>query len=71
VTVAQKMTRTELKRKAQEALMQGIANQLGYYDPNDFGEDFTEEQKDELHAVMKREADRVARLFGYEKAWSS
>jgi hypothetical protein len=66
-----KRTRTELKRLAQEALMQGIANQLGYYDPNDFGDEMTDEERDELRQVMQREADRVARLFGYESAWSN
>lgn len=66
-----KLTRTQLKEHAREALMTGIANQLGYYDPSDYGHEFTEEQKDELHQVMKREADRVARLLGYEEAWSN
>lgn len=69
--MADKLTRTQLKEHARKALMTGIANQLGYYDPNDYGHEFTEEQKDELHQVMKREADRVARLLGYEEAWAN
>lgn len=66
-----KRTRTEMKRMAQEALMQGIANQIGYYDPNDYAEEMTQAEKDELREVMQREADRVARLFGFDKAWSN
>lgn len=66
-----KLTRTQLKEHAREALMTGIANQLGYYDPNDYGYEYTEEQKGELRAAMGREADRVARLLGFEKAWSN
>lgn len=64
------MKRTEIKHKAQDALMQGIANQLGYYDPADFGENLSESEREELRAEMKRQADRVAKLFGYEEAWS-
>lgn len=66
-----KRTRTELKLQAQEVIMQGIANQLGYYDPNDYGDEWTEADRDELRVVMQREADRVARLFGYDNAWSN
>ena len=69
--MAAKKTRTELKNMAQDAIMQGIANTLGYWNPNDYGEDMTEEQRDELRQVMQREADRVARLLGYESAWSN
>lgn len=66
-----RLTRTELKHKAQDALMQGIANQLGYYDPNDYGDEMTNGELAEFRAVMKREADRVAKLFGFDGAWSN
>lgn len=66
-----KLTRTQLKEHAQNALMQGIANQLGYYNPDDYGNDVPADQKDELRQVMQREADRIARMFGFEKAWSN
>ena len=66
-----KLTRTQLKEHAQEVLMQGIANQLGYYDPGDDAREIPREQREEFRAVMQREADRAARLFGYEKAWSN
>ncbi|MFE5092100.1 hypothetical protein ACFRCI_17345 [Streptomyces sp. NPDC056638] len=69
--MTKKLSRTELKEKAQEVLMHGIAKQLGYFDPNDYAEAIPASQHEELHEVMRREADRVARLFGYEKAWSN
>lgn len=33
-------------------------------------ETLTPEEKEEFHAILQREADRVARLFGYEGAWT-
>ncbi|MGW4446433.1 hypothetical protein [Streptomyces sp. NPDC004682] len=67
----ERLSRTQLKEIAQEALMQGVGNQLGYWNPDDYATPIPEDQRDELRAVMQREADRVARLFGYEKAWSN
>ncbi|MYX26067.1 hypothetical protein GTY75_05185 [Streptomyces sp. SID8381] len=69
--MSEKLSRTKLKEIAQDALMQGIGNQLGYWKPEDYDEPIPENQRDELREVMQREADRVARLFGYEKAWSN
>lgn len=67
-----KRTRTELKEAARDALMQGIANQLGYYDPNDYDDvTWSEAEKGELREVMQREADRVAKLLGFDSAWSN
>jgi hypothetical protein len=66
-----KLNRAQLKEHAQEVLMQGIGNQLGYYNPDDDAREIPQSQRDEFHAVMQREADRVAKLFGYEKAWSN
>lgn len=66
-----KLSRTQLKEQAQEVLMHGIGNQLGYYDPDDDNREIPQEQREEFRAVMQREADRVAKLFGYEKAWAN
>lgn len=66
-----KLNRTQLKQHAQEVIMHGVANQLGYYNPDDDAREIPQNQRDEFRAVMQREADRVARLLGYEKAWSS
>jgi len=68
------MTRTEMKLDVQHSLMQGIANVLGYFAENraPIGwNDWSEEQQNEYRAVMQREADRVAKLFGFESAWSN
>lgn len=66
-----KLTRTQLKGHAQEVLMHGIGNQLGYYDPDDDARPIPADQREEFRAVMQREADRVAHLLGFEKAWSN
>ncbi|MEW1547550.1 hypothetical protein [Streptomyces tsukubensis] len=68
------LSRRAMKAAAQESLMHGIANAIGYftemYVPQGWS-DWTEEQRDEYRTIMQREADRVARLFGFEKAWSN
>ena len=54
------LSKTELKHIAQNQIMHGIANVLGYWDPDDDDAGIPEAQ---------REANRVAKLLGYEKAW--
>jgi hypothetical protein len=66
-----KLNRTQLKVHAQEVLMHGIGNMLGYYDPSDDARPIPDDQRDEFKAIMRREADRVARLLGFEEAWSN
>jgi hypothetical protein len=66
-----KLNRTQLKEHAREVLMHGIGNQLGYYNPDDDAREIPQDQREEFRAVMQREADRVARLFGYEEAWAN
>ncbi|TQF03915.1 hypothetical protein E6W39_18860 [Kitasatospora acidiphila] len=66
-----KKTRTELKTMAQDALMHGIANVLGYWEPKDEVIELTDAEREELREIMQREADRIAKIFGYEKAWSN
>lgn len=65
-------SRREQKEKAREMLMCGMANVLGYWaesGPNVATElGLTDE---EFRALLGDEADRVAKLFGYEKAWSN
>lgn len=64
-----KKTKTELKQIAQDALLHGVGNILGYWNPEDEAIDMTEEERDQLQDIMQREADRIAKMFGYEKAW--
>ncbi len=74
--------RREQALKAQEMLMVSIAKVLGYWqegNPNPFhdystGEaapHLTEEEMAEFGQILQREANRVARMFGYDKAWVS
>lgn len=68
----QAKTRTEKKQFVQTELMHGMANALGYWT-----ERLTESERDalgedglaELQALMQEQANRVAKMFGYEKAW--
>lgn len=72
--------------KAREMLMHGIANVLGYWrerDANPFGQikitsggvrgprSLTDEEAEEFGLMLQREADRIAKLFGYDEAWSN
>ncbi|MGW1231417.1 hypothetical protein [Streptomyces californicus] len=67
--MSKKFTKTELKGLAQMALLQGIATQLGSWAPEECDKGVPPEQMDELYGIMTREANRVAKLFGYEEAW--
>ncbi|WP_242908681.1 hypothetical protein [Actinomadura terrae] len=69
-------TRTGKKRAAQDLLMHGIGVVLGYWTENEDmtvaalgGED--SQDVDEFAEILKREADRIAHLFGFDEAWSN
>lgn len=65
-------TRTAKKEFAQEALMHGIANVLGYWQENlssDEVDALGEDGIQEINELMRQQANRVAKLLGYEKAW--
>lgn len=67
------MNRTEMKTKAQDYLMDGVGNVLGYWyekDP-DFTNSLSEEEATQFREILKREADRIAKLFGFSSAWSN
>lgn len=65
-------SRTEIKEKAQELLMDGIGNVLGYWAEKDLAEaDALGITEEELTAELRKQADRVAKMFGYERAWSN
>ncbi|WP_420110907.1 hypothetical protein [Pseudactinotalea sp.] len=61
----------ELREMAQADLMRGIANVLGYHDPAEYGVELTEGEKKRYLALRQTQADRVARLLGFEEAWSN
>lgn len=67
-------TATQRKLKAQELLMHGIANVLGYWTEEDLllvaalgGDD----QREEFGRLLRAQADRIAKLFGYDEAWGA
>lgn len=63
------LTRTQLKRLAQDVLLTGVMNQLSYWEPRDDGLKMSPEKLEEFRVILKQQADRLARLFGYEEAW--
>lgn len=70
----QAKTRTEKKQFVQDKLMDGLSLTLGYWQ-----ERLTDDERDtlgedglaELQTLMQEQANRVARMFGFEKAWVS
>lgn len=61
------MKRKEIKEKSQEILMDTIAT--AYYRIDNL-DGYTEEEKNELQKEIKKQADRIAKMFGYEKSWT-
>ena len=61
------MTMKEKKQKAQDLIMSQIAI-IGYGRPY---EEYSEEVGEDAEAIMKAQMDRVAKLFGFDKAWFS
>lgn len=65
-------SKREAKEKAQEMIMHGIGNVLGYWSESNPGVAAELGLTDaEFHAVLVAQADRVAKLLGYERAWSN
>jgi hypothetical protein len=67
-------TRTDRKHYAQQELMDGISKVLGYWQENlsrEETEALGEDGIEEINELMRQQADRVAKLLGYEKAWVS
>lgn len=68
------MPKKQAKEAAQEMLMHGIGNVLGYW-----SEDFGNKAKlaelglspEEFGAILQQQADRVAKVLGFESAWSN
>lgn len=67
-------TATDRKEWAQDMLLDGISKVLGYWQEN-----LTDAEREllsvddvnALHEIMQGQADRAAKLFGYDKAWIS
>jgi hypothetical protein len=85
-TVSQLPGKRAQAEKAREMLMHGIGNVLGYWheEGNPFASSaqdddgnwtlptpLTEGEKEEFGRMLQREADRIARMFDYDEAWSN
>lgn len=57
------------KEAAQGALMHGIGNVLGYWHEHPPFDGMTAEEKAEFGRILMQQADRVAKLLGFEEAW--
>lgn len=74
MNISNAKTRTSRKLYAQQELMDGISKVLGYWQENlsrEETETLGEDGIAEINKLMRQQADRVAKLLGYEKAWVS
>ncbi len=61
------------RQEAQDILMHGVSVALGYWTEQhaDLAEQMTEAEQDEFRALLQQEADRLAKVFGFQKAWTA
>ena len=60
------------KRFAQDILMDKISLALGYWlEDGTFTDGLTTREKNLVSEQLKKQADRVAKMFGYKEAWYS
>ena len=65
-------SRTTPKQKAREILMDNVSIALGYWTEQDSVVDqMTDGEIELVKAQLQKQADRVAKLLGYEEAWHS
>lgn len=64
--------KTTPKKKAQDILMDKVSIALGYWCEGEYGqEEMTTKEKIEIQRQMKIQADRIAKMFGFNEAWIS
>lgn len=61
------MNKTEMKKAAQDVLVQHMAAVAGSDDFEAFAEEVGDRNMAE--AIIKAQMDRVAKMFGYKEAW--
>lgn len=69
--MAYKLTRTEMKLKAQENVASAICNVFAYVSENVLEYEIPEDQRDEFWEILEHQANRAVRLMGYEKHWKN
>jgi hypothetical protein len=64
-------TKMGKRRRAQDIILDGVAVAIGYWtEQNHFDMAvMTQEELKEFSVLLKQQADRVAKLFGYDEAW--
>lgn len=60
------MTRTQVKEKAQEYIMHSIAVTLHYVEDD---ASLSKQEKEIISEEVRKQANRVAKMFGYDRAW--
>jgi hypothetical protein len=65
------MNSRQTKREAQDLLMAHVARALGYWPEFLASRGETVENEDEFRIALKVQADRIAKLFGYDEAWAA
>lgn len=65
------MASKKQRQEAQDMLMHGIGNVLGYWQEQYAAQSMTDEERKEMTQILQEQADRVAKMFGYDKAWSN
>jgi hypothetical protein len=67
-----KNEKTTPKKKAQDILMDKVSVALGYWTEGDYdSEVMTVKERVEVQRQMKIQADRIAKMFGFDEAWES
>ena len=69
--MADKLSRTEMKLRAQENIASAISHVFTYVSENVLEDEIPEDQHDEFWSILEHQADRAVRLMGYEKHWKS
>jgi hypothetical protein len=61
------------KKVAQDMLMDGIALARGYWVERHESQydKMTPREREKINEQLKKQADRVARMFGFDESWSS
>ena len=62
------MTKTEMKLKAQDMIMSAIGG-IFTYEEDEYNELIAEVGEDEAFEIVKKQCDRVAKMFGFNEAW--
>lgn len=61
------MTKTEMKKMAQDVIVEHLATVIGSYEYEDFVDAVGDH--DLAVEIIKAQMDRVAKMFGYRAAW--